>query len=385
MDYRDGVLDAVASARWSDAGELLIAEATRRTGARAAALASLDERAHASLISGPIRMTAVQQRGATDRAAPADAMQLVEVLCGEQAVGLLTLEDACDPLPEDVARLAAVICAAHRAVRSPPRHAEDIEVRRLQTLGRLSANLAHEVKNALQVITGQASLLLDPAERSAGWVDSVSAIARNGARASRLLSRFLAAGKPEAREGTTDPARVLTEATQLFTALCGKHVRVELELAAGLPRVDADASELEQVLLNLLLNARDAMPRGGTIRVRASALANHVRLTVADSGSGISPEVLRRIFDPLFTTKPGDRGTGLGLSIVRELVEGWGGRVRVHSRVGSGSAFVVQLPTQPMRNTTAWPEGWLSVRCVDPARAVLLLADLAARTSGGPV
>jgi signal transduction histidine kinase len=125
--------------------------------------------------------------------------------------------------------------------------------------------------------------------------------------------------------------------------LMGRGIELRVEVAPGLPLVGADRVQLEQALLNLVSNAVDAMPDGGRLSLAARPDAEGVLLVVADTGDGIPPEDLPRVFDPLYTTKPPGKGTGLGLPILREIVEAHGGSVRLESRAGEGTTAVVCL------------------------------------------
>jgi signal transduction histidine kinase len=127
-------------------------------------------------------------------------------------------------------------------------------------------------------------------------------------------------------------------------SLVGRGIDLELQVAPGLPPVCADRDQIEQALLNLVTNAVDAMPAGGRLSLAARADDGQVALLVTDTGAGIPPEDLSRVFEPLYTTKPRGKGTGLGLPILRDIVEAHGGTVRLESRAGQGTTAVVRLP-----------------------------------------
>jgi two-component system cell cycle sensor histidine kinase/response regulator CckA len=137
----------------------------------------------------------------------------------------------------------------------------------------------------------------------------------------------------------------------ILRPLVGKAIELNIELADGLERIEADKTQIEQVVLNLVVNARDAVGENGAIKLRTLDLSGsetdsngRVVLEVIDNGSGIRPEIAKRIFEPFFTTKGMDKGTGLGLSTVRNIVEKHGGTIQVDSQPGKGSCFRVEFP-----------------------------------------
>ena len=149
-----------------------------------------------------------------------------------------------------------------------------------------------------------------------------------------------------------DISEVVSQFMPLVARVLPAHIQTELTLAAGLPRLRVDPHQLEQVLMNLVLNARDAMPNGGRLSV-VTALASeapphepgsYIQLTVTDTGQGMPPEVLERVFEPFFTTKPVGEGTGLGLAIAWNVIQGHGGVITCRSTVGAGTVVDVRLP-----------------------------------------
>jgi signal transduction histidine kinase len=146
----------------------------------------------------------------------------------------------------------------------------------------------------------------------------------------------------------TDVNKVLHETARFVGPSFGRaNVTIVPETATTLPFVRADANQLQQVLLNLLQNAKDAMPQGGTIRLRSHAENGRVSIEVIDSGTGIAHEIINRIFDPFFSTKQRGDGSGLGLSVSYGIIKGHGGNIEVSSEVGHGSVFRVVLPALP--------------------------------------
>jgi two-component system cell cycle sensor histidine kinase/response regulator CckA len=150
---------------------------------------------------------------------------------------------------------------------------------------------------------------------------------------------------------------VLHDAWPMVERLAGVEVRAKLRVEATPAAVGLDATSLEQILLNLVSNARDAMPDGGPLDVALTATAAHVRLSVADGGGGIEPATLARMFEPLFTTKPRGQGTGLGLATTRMLVEQAGGTIDVDTQLGVGSTFHITLPLHAPQPRAEAPVG----------------------------
>ncbi len=215
---------------------------------------------------------------------------------------------------------------------------------RLSALGELTAGLAHEIGNPLGGIKGAAEIMADGATP----VDQKERFARlllkEVARLDAVVSRFLDCARPtEDGKGVADVAEVL----KAVAALCSQtmkqeHLSFDLKIERGLSPVAASPHQIQQVFLNLLLNAMQATPAGGRILLGARQVGDEVEVVVKDSGRGIPADNLPRIFDPFFTTRPD--GTGLGLAITHRILEGCRGRISVESRPGQGASFTVTLP-----------------------------------------
>ena len=236
---------------------------------------------------------------------------------------------------------------------------------KLESLGQLAGGIAHDFNNLLTGILGYTSLLetkLDGDPKLSRYLGHVSRTAR---RAQELTSQLLGF----ARRGRYEP-RVLRledialETVGLLKRVLPKTVTLNTELGPRLPNVEADASQLQQVIMNLCLNARDAMPSGGHLTLRTDraervdieapreivrATGPFVRLTVEDTGIGMDEETAGRVFEPFFTTKPKGRGTGLGLALVYGVTKNHGGFVSCHSQLGVGTTFRVYLPASGKR------------------------------------
>ncbi len=226
---------------------------------------------------------------------------------------------------------------------------------KLSSIGLLAAGVAHEINTPLAVISSYAQMLakqLRGDTRLSPVLDKITQQSFRAAEIANGLLNFSRTSTTEFRE--TDLNQVIRDTLSLLEHQFKKaQILVELELAEDLPCIHGNAGKLQQVFLNLLLNAKDAMPGGGRLRV-ATLVNGHVEAIVTDSGSGIAPEHLKRIYDPFFTTKttpkPGDRrGTGLGLSVSYGIIQEHAGKIQVESAVGSGTTFHLEFPL--MRNS----------------------------------
>jgi two-component system cell cycle sensor histidine kinase/response regulator CckA len=232
-------------------------------------------------------------------------------------------------------------------------------VQRLESIGLLASGLAHDLNNIFAPILLSLELLRlkYPASDGRKMLEMVEAAGQRGAGIVRQVLTFARGMDGERTE--VHPKYLVKELAQMLGETVPRNIRIEVRVAADLPAVKADATQLHQVLLNLAVNARDAMPTGGSLTLGAERLLVDearaarnpplkagpcVALTVTDTGSGIPPEVLDRMFEPFFTTKPRGKGTGLGLSTVYGIVRSHGGAVEVNSEMGVGTEFRVLLP-----------------------------------------
>jgi PAS domain S-box-containing protein len=230
---------------------------------------------------------------------------------------------------------------------------------RMEAIGALAGGMAHDLNNALAPIMMSMELLRSQHPAESQVLEIIQACAQRGADMVRQLLTF-AKGAEGARV-SVNPKHLLKELQQIMQGTFPKNIQVAVTRDPKLPPVLGDPTQLHQILLNLCVNARDAMPHGGTLTLEAkpqkvdTAYAssipdgrpgNYVILRVRDTGTGIPPEILDRIFDPFFTTKGPDKGTGLGLSTVMGIVKGHGGFVQAYSKPGQGSTFTVYLPAE---------------------------------------
>jgi PAS domain S-box-containing protein len=231
-----------------------------------------------------------------------------------------------------------------------------IESQKLAALGTLAAGIAHEINSPLQVITGTSESL----QRRLGQrkliledlPDGLANINRCAWRVADIVRSLLTYARPSGGDLVSLDLNTLVEDTLLLIEHQLKtwsNVTVRTELAADMPVLNCDSEKISQALINLLSNARDAMPDGGDISIRTKydEDLNHFILEVTDNGQGIAEEVRSRIFDPFFTTKSVGKGSGLGLSIVKGIVQSHGGEITLDSTIGTGTTFTVALPQEP--------------------------------------
>jgi signal transduction histidine kinase len=220
---------------------------------------------------------------------------------------------------------------------------------RLATLGQLAAQLAHEIGTPLSSVSGHIQLALLQRDLQPALRERLEVSAREIERISKIVRDYLDSTRPlEPERHTTALPRLLEEAVELLRGVGPDGVRpvaVECKVDPGLGDVVTDPGLLRQIVVNLLSNAVDAVDRNGLVRVSATAVGDdEVLITVSDTGHGIAPDDLRRIFEPFYTTKGRGKGTGLGLAICRQLTAALGGSISVESQPGHGSSFFVRLP-----------------------------------------
>jgi signal transduction histidine kinase len=228
---------------------------------------------------------------------------------------------------------------------------------RLAAVGRISAQITHEVRNPLNAIGLNAELLAEELEALPGAAPEAralcAAISREVDRLNALTEEYLRfARAPRTPAGRHDPGELLGNLLDfLAPELAAARIEVRREFQPGVPAIRGDEARLRAVLLNLVRNAREAMTSGGTLTVAARGAGGGVELEVRDTGAGISSEALPRLFDPFYSTK--ERGTGLGLAFVQEVVQEHGGTVRCDGAPGRGATFTIRLPAAPDERTAA--------------------------------
>ncbi|MFQ5411034.1 MAG: PAS domain S-box protein, partial [Phycisphaerae bacterium] len=233
---------------------------------------------------------------------------------------------------------------------------------KMDAIGQLASRVAHEFNNLLVGILGNAELLLAETgvETPEGFKQPLEDIAQSGRRAAELTSQLLMFSRRKNAQVTRIELNpVVSEMRRMLRQLVGEHIKIKTSLAADLEPIGVEAGEIEQVIMNLALNARDAMPKGGTLSLRTEKVSlnadqasrildarpgPYTILSISDTGCGISDEIAEHIFEPFFTTKPAGKGTGLGLATVFSIVHKLGGHIVVDRRPGAGTVFRVYLP-----------------------------------------
>jgi PAS domain S-box-containing protein len=249
-----------------------------------------------------------------------------------------------DMIAEDV--------TARRQLEEQLRHAQKVEA-----VARLTGGIAHDFNNLLSAIIGYSDLVLEQVDADGPLRADVEAIRNAGEAAASLTRQLLAFSRKQVLAPVVlDLNATIRDVDQLLRRAIGEHIRLTTDLAQDLHLVMADPGQIQQAIINLVVNARDAMPRGGTLRIETANVENgprpatsaaadrFVALSVTDTGSGMTPEVQAHLFEPFFTTKGAGKGTGLGLSTVHGIVQQSGGHISVRSEPGVGTCFTIHLP-----------------------------------------
>ncbi|MCP9450494.1 MAG: ATP-binding protein, partial [Nitrospira sp.] len=250
------------------------------------------------------------------------------------------------PLQGAEGRILGVLGIARDMTETKKLEQQIRNAEKLASIGKLAAGVAHEINNPLGGILNCLYNLrkggISPARQEEYWASMEHGV-RRVQKIVRQLLDFSQQHEPEFSPADINQLveRVLTLTTHLFAP---NRIALETELGIGLPNVMVDSHMIEQVLMNLILNAVQAMKKGGVLTIRTSVDEGICRVEVRDTGSGIPPSILPRVFDPFFTTKGEGEGTGLGLSVNLGIVERHGGKILVDSEVGKGTTFTLCLP-----------------------------------------
>jgi two-component system cell cycle sensor histidine kinase/response regulator CckA len=271
-----------------------------------------------------------------------------------------------------------------------------LQAQKMEAVGQLAGGIAHDFNNIALVISGYSGALLDLLPENEKARRSASEIGRAAERATSLTRQLLAFSRRQVLQPEElNLSTVVTGIKPMLERLIGEDINLVTTLPTGLGTIRADPGQLEQVLLNLVLNARDAMPQGGELSIAAAAVdlseqlarerldlapGAYVMLSVSDSGSGMDAATRERIFEPFFTTKEPDKGTGLGLSTVYGIVKQSGGSVWVYSEPGHGTSFKLYFPRYGEADGTSQPRESVSERPTGTETVLLVEDDEQART-----
>jgi two-component system cell cycle sensor histidine kinase/response regulator CckA len=216
---------------------------------------------------------------------------------------------------------------------------------KMEAVGQLAGGVAHDFNNILTVIEGYGNLLAGSPTLANADREAVAEILEGAHRAAALTRQLLSFSRRQVvQPRVLDLNQAIAEIEKMLRRLIGENIEFITKLESGLAPVLADPGQIEQVLINLAVNARDAMPRGGVLSVETANDGARVTLSVTDTGTGIEPEVLKRMFEPFFTTKGSGKGTGLGLATVQGIVAQMGGECHVRTEMGRGTTFRIDLP-----------------------------------------
>jgi nitrogen-specific signal transduction histidine kinase/ActR/RegA family two-component response regulator len=273
------------------------------------------------------------------------------------------------------------------------------QARRMEAIGRLAGGIAHDFNNLLTIIKGYTELARERTEGQTALRNDIERIDDATERAAALVRQLLAFSRKQVLQPKNlDLNTIVGGLEQLLRRLMGEDIRMHVKMSAELGTIKADPSQIEQVLMNLVVNARDAMPHGGKLIIETCNTeldhlyasdhvsvkpGRYVMLAVSDSGMGMSPETVAHIFEPFFTTKGGTRGTGLGLSTSYGIVKQSGGYIWVYSEPEHGTTFKVYLPrvdesAEPaaaVRLKTAPQKGTETILLVEDEEAVRDLTE----------
>ena len=264
-----------------------------------------------------------------------------------------------------------------------------LQAQKMEAIGTLAGGIAHDFNNLLQVTMGYSELLLLEKKETDHEYDDLRKIFEAARTGADLVQRLLAfSRKAESKQRPINLNHTVEQARKILRRTIPKMIRIELRLSDSLSAINADPTQLEQLIMNLALNARDAMPQGGTLTIATenTTLDNqycsahlgaesgaNVLFTISDTGSGMDKETLENIFDPFFTTKEVGRGTGLGLAVVHGIVQQHGGHIVCDSEPGKGTTFRICFPAlgregsapEPTAEPTKFPRGTETVLLVD--------------------
>jgi len=292
------------------------------------------------------------------------SVMAVPIKSGDEVIGILYVDSVLRPVGfsgDDLELLTAIANTTSVSMQNArlfreaqEKQAQLVEAEKLAALGRLASGVAHEINNPLTGIIGYAEMIVKKiqtgtpnADELEKWRDRLLLIEKEGKRCQNMVRNLLQFSRRKKAE--MEPVvvnQILESAIMILEYSLDKaRVRINRDLTPDLPLVNANADQLQQVFMNFMTNSCDAMPEGGDITIETKLIdGEKLAVSFADTGSGIPPEIQKKIFEPLFTTKGEGEGTGLGLSVTNEIVASHNGEVKLDSTVGKGTTFTVLLP-----------------------------------------
>jgi len=336
-----------------------------------------------------------------------DSFKDIEVEWKRKDGALITVRCSGCPIKDETGAVAYVEVFAEDATERRALERQLRMAQKMEAVGRLTGGIAHDFNNLLGVIIGYSQVLKRTLGSDHASFEHAEEIEKAGQRAVSLTRQLLAFSRQQVLEPVVlNLNALLSDMEKMLPRLIGEDIALKLDLDTTLSQVKADPSQIEQVILNLAVNARDAMPDGGKLLVQTANVnldtayarihpgsrpGSYVMLRVTDTGTGIDPEIQSQIFEPFFTTKERDKGTGLGLATVYGIVKQSGGYIAVDSEKGKGASFSVYLPrleqptTEPIAPVAATPvntRGTETILLVEDADPLRKLAEMFLKESG---
>lgn len=264
------------------------------------------------------------------------------------------------PIRDEGGKITGISCISRDITENKRLEEQFLQSQKMEAVGHLAGGVAHDFNNILTAILGYSDLLLAQMNPSNPMYKSLTEIRRAGEFAASLTHQLLAFSRRQSLQlKILDVNEVVTNIEKMLKRLIGEDIHVMTVLDSSIQKVKADPGQLEQVLLNLAVNARDAMPKGGVITIQTSNVkfpvddihhanelpaGEYVRLMISDTGSGMTDEVKKHLFEPFFTTKEQSKGTGLGLATCYGIIKQCGGHIAVDSTIGQGTTFLIDFP-----------------------------------------
>jgi PAS domain S-box-containing protein len=330
---------------------------------------------------------------------PIDRFLSVPAVVDGKTVGQIALANAETDYDErDLAVIERLADVYAIAIQQKRLEEQLLQSQKMEAVGRLAGGIAHDFNNHLTAITGYSELILDELERNSLLREDVEEIRKAAERSMALTRQLLAFSRRQILEPRLlDLNQIVANMENMLQRLIGEHIRLQLELSPFPAQIRADLGQIEQVIMNLIVNARDALPDGGKITIQTASVSagkiqgphrllvpvgNYATLSVIDDGVGMDKDTQSHLFEPFFTTKAEGKGTGLGLATAYGIIRQSGGYIFADSELGRGSTFAIYLPRaeeglQPGQGSTADPtfsQGSETILLVEDEDAVRTLA-----------